>query len=339
MSRFLSSFAITLFLVCAWPASALAADWPWPVEGPVDLQYGAPWTDATGRTCTHHGIDIGTDEDASVLACEEGMVAFAGRVPAAGGGTVLAVTVRTADGLRVTYMPLASSPVSEGSRVAAGEAIGRAAPEGDGSSEGPHLHLSIKHGESSMDPMAFLRPRSEPVPVGVAEPSSPAPVSDAAGQGQPAVSGPAPVVSAPGAPVKATRPADSPHPVPRSRPAAAPRSASAPAAERQPVRARVRADARQAAGASQRVAGGNAAAVTAPRARAADVASGAERIGSQQTESWLRLGQAAGQRLALELGAAAAAALLLAPLLRDGSAAVAWARSSSGHAGPRGART
>jgi len=143
-------------LVALAPRVASGAGWAWPVGGSVVLPYAAAWTDAAGRTCTHGGVDIAANGGAPVTASVGGRVSFAGRVPAASGGSVLAVSVVTADGLRVTYMPLAAADVSTGCDVEAGSRLGTLADTGDRSLREPHLHLSVHRGETAIDPAAFL---------------------------------------------------------------------------------------------------------------------------------------------------------------------------------------
>jgi hypothetical protein len=142
-------------LLC-WTGAALAGEWAWPVEGRVGLAYAEPWTDASGRLCSHGGIDLEAPVGARVSACVGGRVAFAGRVPATGGGTALAVSVVTPDGLRVTYLPLASCSVVAGTEITAGEPIGELAGSGDGSLAASHLHLSVRRGEAPIDPATLL---------------------------------------------------------------------------------------------------------------------------------------------------------------------------------------
>ena len=71
----------------------------------------------------------------AVRAPLSGRVSFAGRVPGAGGGTVLAVTIATASG-SVTLMPLASASVKAGAELAEGDSVGTLDGNGDASSAG-----------------------------------------------------------------------------------------------------------------------------------------------------------------------------------------------------------
>jgi hypothetical protein len=156
--------AVSVAALC-WPVLAVAGQWPVPVAGSVALRFAETWRDAGGRPRSHGGLDLAAPAGSRVRACAAGTVAFAGRVPGAGGGTVLAVTVLTADGLKVTFMPLASAEVSDGAPVTVGDAIGILAGSGDGSTSAEHLHVSVRRGERQIDPEPFLDLTPAPAPV------------------------------------------------------------------------------------------------------------------------------------------------------------------------------
>ena len=194
--------ALAMGLASPAPARA-SADWEWPVEGTVTVGYGARYATEQGTASTHGGVDIGAAEGTTVRACTAGEVTFSGLVPAGEGERAWAVTVLTADGLRVTCLPLSRASVSKGADVVAGATLGELAGAGDASSASPHLHLSVRRGETRLDPLAFLgevapAPRTPPAPQ-----ASP-PVEDIA----PA----APVThgAAPAAPSSAHAPASAP---------------------------------------------------------------------------------------------------------------------------------
>lgn len=139
---------------------AFASAWSPPLDAVrVLLPFGASYA---GKT--HHGIDLGSAAGAEVSSPACGTVTFAGSVPADDGGTCVAVTVLTADGLKVTLLPLQSAFVSAGATVSAGEAVGLVAATGDDSSAEPHVHLSIRRGDAYLDPAPFLPSAATPVP-------------------------------------------------------------------------------------------------------------------------------------------------------------------------------
>lgn len=148
--------------------AAASGGWAWPVEGPVAAAYGARYTSAQGISCTHGGIDISAPSGTTVRASAAGEVVFSGQVPSGEGARSWAVTVLTADGLRVTYLPLRRVSVSKGSGVREGTALGDLAGEGDSSSATAHLHLGVRRGETRFDPLSLLGERA-------AAPSAPKP--------------------------------------------------------------------------------------------------------------------------------------------------------------------
>ncbi len=163
-----------------------AGCWPWPLGSTIALGYGASYTAPDGRRCTHGGVDIPAAAGTPVRACADGIVSFAGLVPAGAGSRSFAVSVLTDDGLTISYVPLDRPPVTAGARVSAGDTVGFLAAGGDASSDIPHLHLGVRRGDRRLDPSAFLcsapgapaSPAADPTAVApvVGPPSVPAPV-------------------------------------------------------------------------------------------------------------------------------------------------------------------
>jgi len=122
-----------------------------PVSGGAILGFGATY-DAGGRNHTHRGVDLQGSAGEIVRAACDGVVEFAGEVPADGGGRTRAVTIRSADGLLVCVSPLSATRVSKGGRVVAGDALGELAESGDGSSSASHVHLSVRDGDTYVEP-------------------------------------------------------------------------------------------------------------------------------------------------------------------------------------------
>ena len=216
--------ALAMGLASPGPARA-SGDWEWPVEGTVTVGYGARYVSEQGTACTHGGVDIGAAEGTTVRACAAGDVTFSGLVPAGEGERAWAVTVLTADGLRITYLPLSRVSVSKGADVAAGAALGELAGAGDASSASPHLHLGVRRGETRLDPLAFL---GEVAPAPHAPPvAQPSPPVETITPAAPVTHGAAPAAPSsahPSANAPASAPARAGSPVVAGAPAAAPAS-------------------------------------------------------------------------------------------------------------------
>jgi hypothetical protein len=158
------------------PVQAVASGgWAWPAEGPVATAYGVRYTSAQGVSCTHGGVDIAASAGTTVRACVAGEVVFSGQVPAGEGERSWAVTVLTADGLRVSYLPLRRASVSKGAGVREGTALGDLAGEGDSSSAAPHLHLGVRRGDTRLDPLSLLGERGAAPTATSPEPPHPSP--------------------------------------------------------------------------------------------------------------------------------------------------------------------
>jgi hypothetical protein len=136
------------------------------LSGPVLLGFAEGYVAPDASTCTHHGVDVGMAAGALVDTPMAGDVRFVGHVPGPQGGSVLAVTIETAQG-RMTMLPLEDAGVSEGDHLEAGAAIGHVAAKGDASSATPHLHIGLKRGGVYVDPSPLLAvpaPPTQPAP-------------------------------------------------------------------------------------------------------------------------------------------------------------------------------
>ena len=118
------ALAICLVGQFAMAAPAAGAGWPLCESAEVLLPFSATYTRPDGTTSTHSGVDLPAPVGASVLCVEAGTLTFAGPVPSANGGTVLAATVESATGERWSFMPLSSIEVEEGAWVGEGEPLG-----------------------------------------------------------------------------------------------------------------------------------------------------------------------------------------------------------------------
>jgi len=138
-------------MVAAGPP-AWAARWSPPIDEPVVVvPFGASRTAGV-----HSGVDLQSEPGAQVRSPVCGQVVFAGAVPADGGGTCVAVTIETPDGLRISLLPLDGAYVRSGTVVADGDSLGRLAVAGDDSADVPHLHVGLRQGDWYIDPTPFL---------------------------------------------------------------------------------------------------------------------------------------------------------------------------------------
>ncbi len=170
--RFRRAFAAVLgCLLWALPAPASAGELRPPVPGKMLIAFGVPC--AVG---VHRGLDLAAAEGQPVSAPVAGTVSFAGRLPSEG-GEVLGVTIVTSGGLKVTCLPLTSLHVEKGRAVSAGSVLGELAAEGDASSRQAHVHLSVRQGETYLDPAELMAEEPpEPPPVQPQPAAPPAPV-------------------------------------------------------------------------------------------------------------------------------------------------------------------
>jgi len=159
------------------------AGWPLAQDARVSLGFGARYATEDGTGAIHRGVDVAADEGDRVLAPLAGRVTFAGNVPAAGGGTMRAATIQTAQGL-ITLMPLARLDVTRGAELGEGDGVGTIAATGDASSVETHLHVGARRGDLYVDPLGLIAP---PVPQPAEQPETqPEPRPTAAPAGAPA---------------------------------------------------------------------------------------------------------------------------------------------------------
>lgn len=97
----------------------------------------------------HTGLDFAAPTGTPVKAVAAGKIASAGWSGAYGYRIVLELE----DGTEIWYCHLSSMSVTSGS-VGAGDTIGRVGATGNVT--GPHLHLEVRIGGSTSDPLAWL---------------------------------------------------------------------------------------------------------------------------------------------------------------------------------------
>jgi len=124
----------------------------WPTVLPhITSMFGWRINPITGAgTKLHRGIDLRGATGDPVLSIGDGTIRFAGHDPFLG----TCVIVDHGDALTSWYGHLSDLLVYEGMRVERGAAIGLVGTTGR--SQAPHLHLSVKVGETSIDPLLIL---------------------------------------------------------------------------------------------------------------------------------------------------------------------------------------
>jgi hypothetical protein len=164
--------------VLASAPESRAADWRWPVRGPLIGTFQVT-SDPFGPG-QHRGIDIAAPAGATVRSACGGRVKFAGFVPTAG----RTVTVRCG-GLAASYLHLSRVHVRRGQRVAAGSQLGTVGSSGAPRSPRPHLHFGVRVAGrrwAYVDPLLLLgdlgAPDGPPV-VPAARPGAPGPLGPA----------------------------------------------------------------------------------------------------------------------------------------------------------------
>lgn len=129
---------------------AAAAAWGWPLPPPHHVVRGFD-PPVQRWLAGHRGVDLAGTPGEPVLATGTGVIAFAGRV-----ARVPVVSVQHPDGLRTTYLPVASRR-HVGEVVTRGEQIGRLVLTGSHCAPQACLHWGLKRGSDYLDPLALLR--------------------------------------------------------------------------------------------------------------------------------------------------------------------------------------
>jgi murein DD-endopeptidase MepM/ murein hydrolase activator NlpD len=122
----------------------------WPLQGPINSEFGYRVLPSTGQFEFHQGLDIGAWYGTPVRATKAGRVVFAGWRPGLGWTVVLEHEM----GFSTTYGHNSWYVVDPGDTVEEGQEI---ALSGDsGRSTGPHLHYEVQLEGVPVDPMIYL---------------------------------------------------------------------------------------------------------------------------------------------------------------------------------------
>lgn len=114
---------------------------PLPTKATVAVGYGWGIIPTTGEVGFHSGLDLEAEVGTSVLAAEQGVVAFAGTQGAYGNLVVL----NHAGGRQTRYAHLESIRVKTGQTLRVGAVLGTVGTTGTPSYNKPHLHFELRY--------------------------------------------------------------------------------------------------------------------------------------------------------------------------------------------------
>ncbi|MBX4199020.1 M23 family metallopeptidase [Candidatus Parcubacteria bacterium] len=142
-------------IISSVPTSSSALwseDFVFPLKGELVITDPYGYTRLTGAsTISHKGTDFRAATGTPVYAMNSGTVRIARNFTDYGGTIILDHGL----GLQTLYMHLSELDVKVGDTVVAGELIGKSGQTGY--AEAPHLHISVKIGGVSIDPMKFMK--------------------------------------------------------------------------------------------------------------------------------------------------------------------------------------
>ncbi|MBI5134010.1 MAG: M23 family metallopeptidase [Candidatus Taylorbacteria bacterium] len=122
----------------------------YPVSDPIVTDEYGYSRKTVGQTITHKGTDFRAKEGTPILAMNRGVV----RVAREGRNYGKTVVIDHGLGLQTFYMHLSKIKVNVGELVLPGQAIGLSGMTGY--AESPHLHLTVRINDISVDPVTFL---------------------------------------------------------------------------------------------------------------------------------------------------------------------------------------
>ena len=124
--------------------------WPTPSCWLITSYFGLRDQPTAGASTDHNGIDIGAMSGATIVAVADGTVVEAGTHELKGNY----VYIQHEGGLKSVYLHCSEVYVSAGETVEMGEKI--AAVGSTGVSTGPHLHFTIYHDGTPVNPLFYL---------------------------------------------------------------------------------------------------------------------------------------------------------------------------------------
>ena len=128
-------------------AARSSSKFSWPVRGTILSHYGAK----TGGLY-NDGINISATLNTTVVAAENGVVAYAGNEVRGMGNLII---IQHADGWMTVYAHMNSMNVRRGARVTVGQKIGAVGKTGKVTT--PQLHFEIRKGTKAYNPINYLK--------------------------------------------------------------------------------------------------------------------------------------------------------------------------------------
>lgn len=119
----------------------------WPVRGKILSAYGAK-----NNGLFNDGVNIASAKGTSVVAAENGVVAYAGNEIKGMGNLII---VQHESGWMTVYAHLDSMNVKRGTKVSVGQKIGTVGETGKVDS--PQLHFEIRKGTKAYDPISYMK--------------------------------------------------------------------------------------------------------------------------------------------------------------------------------------
>lgn len=119
----------------------------WPVRGKILSNYGAKT-----NGLFNDGINIGASAGSTVVAAENGVVAYAGNEVKGMGNLVI---IQHSDGWMTVYAHMDSMSVRRGARVGVGQKIGTVGKTGK--VDKPQLHFEVRKGTKAYNPIQYLK--------------------------------------------------------------------------------------------------------------------------------------------------------------------------------------
>ncbi|MGD9638772.1 MAG: peptidoglycan DD-metalloendopeptidase family protein [Alphaproteobacteria bacterium] len=130
------------------PDARSSSKFAWPVKGKIITKYGP-----MGKGRHNDGINIAASKGSSVLAAENGVVAYSGSQLKGFGNLLL---LKHANGYMTAYAHNDSILVKRGDKIKKGDKIATVGATGNVSS--PQLHFEIRKGTKALDPAQYLEP-------------------------------------------------------------------------------------------------------------------------------------------------------------------------------------